>query len=267
MSITLRIMNSNASNATTPNMINEPVEFIKTLTETPGTRLTRCAGWTVHEIAAHMAAGTAEQIRLFDAHLAGRPDPNTRPFEEREAPFRALQHGALLEKLVELAAQRSSLRDRLNGTQVAFTGWTMSIDQFATHTRSECSLHRWDIVGRDDIGWTMLAQPDLASHALAVFANMRNLSETPSNRLATLPNSEPVEMILRSHGLDDLIIRVDDQSAVTIELRVPDARQADVELEPAQRLLALWRRREPSSPIEIHTDGPRRRLLTTLFGW
>ena len=214
-----------------------------------------------------MAAGAAEQIRLFEAQLAGQPDLHTQSFEEREAPYRTLPHDVLLAKLVDLAIQFVTLRDNLGSTQVAFTGWTMNVDEFAAHSRSECSIHRWDIAGRDDIGWTMLGQPDLTTHALAVFANMHSLAETPANRLTTFGLTKPVELICRSAGLDDLIVHVDDAQNVTFELRATDDRQADVELEPAQRLLALWNRREPTSPIEIHTDGPGRQLLTALFGW
>jgi hypothetical protein len=51
---------------------------------------TACAGWSVHELTAHLAAGSAEIADLIERELAeGRTRP-TRGFEEREAPYRAL---------------------------------------------------------------------------------------------------------------------------------------------------------------------------------
>jgi hypothetical protein len=77
---------------------------------------------------------------------------------------------------------------------VLFTGRCMSAAEFATHSRSERVLHRWDIVGRDDIGWAMLAQPELTLHALKILTEMPVLAETwaiDSTRPTTAPGILP----------------------------------------------------------------------------
>src|SRR5262249_28337346 len=50
---------------------------------------TRCAGWTVHELTAHLAAGSAELADLIELELGSGSRP-TRDFDDREAPYRAL---------------------------------------------------------------------------------------------------------------------------------------------------------------------------------
>ena len=55
--------------------------------------------------------------------------------------------------------------------------------------------------------------------------------------------------------------------AVTLAL-VPIGDSAPTaELDPAARLLALWGRREPSAPIDVHTTGTTAGALAALFGW
>jgi len=58
-----------------------------------------CDGWTTHEIAAHVAGIAVEVIRHLEPFLQGDPVPQTRGFEEREAPLQAIGHPALLRRL------------------------------------------------------------------------------------------------------------------------------------------------------------------------
>lgn len=56
----------------------------------------------------------------------------------------------------------------LAADSAAVTPWSgrqMPIAAFLTHARSEYALHRWDLVGDDDIGSDLLAQPELTDHA------------------------------------------------------------------------------------------------------
>ena len=148
--------------------VDEVGELIATLFATPAHRLTACRGWTAHELVAHLAAGAAEEADLIEAYFAGETRP-TRGFEERELPYRALADAELRDRLVSEAARLTIALDKLaagaDTGSVLFTGREMTATDFAMHSRSECSLHRWDLVGRDDIGWVMLSQPSLTKHA------------------------------------------------------------------------------------------------------
>src|ERR1700730_18476981 len=62
---------------------------------------TQCAGWTVHELTAHLAAGPAEMADLIELELAGESSRPTRPFDEREAPYRALPSARVRRAFVE----------------------------------------------------------------------------------------------------------------------------------------------------------------------
>jgi uncharacterized protein (TIGR03083 family) len=246
--------------------IDEVGEFITTLWSTPATRLTNCRGWTAHELVAHLAAGAAEEADLIEAHLAHAPQRPTRPHDERELPYRTLADGELRERLVTNAGSLASALDQLamEPSQVLFTGRAMSAADFAMHSRSECTIHRWDLVGRDDIGWQMLGQPALTKHALTVLTSMSTLPEAPANRIRGHRGEGPTRLVLRSEPHDDVVLSLQD-GALALTLEPMADTPPDVELDPAARLLLLWGRREPSAPIELHaTDGARSILLALL---
>jgi uncharacterized protein (TIGR03083 family) len=253
--------------------IDEVGELLVTLLATPASRVTACRGWTAHELVAHLAAGAAEEAELIEAHLRGDPERPTRGFEERELPFRALPDAQLRDRLVEEAARLTVALDRLAGEParggVLFTGRAMTAADFAMHSRSECALHRWDLVGRDDVGWAMLSQPELTTHALGVLASMWALPEAPVNRLAHLGDPEPIRTLLRSTGHDDVVVTVRDGTVAIRQVPI-DTRPASIELDAAARLLLLWGRREPSAPVDLDADldadGGARRVIEALLG-
>jgi Mycothiol maleylpyruvate isomerase N-terminal domain len=249
--------------------IDEVGEFITTLFSTPPTRLTNCRGWTAHELVAHLAAGAAEEAELIEAHLVGGPPRETRAHHERELPFRALPDPELREQLVSNAGRLTLALDQLgNGDasdRVQFSGRAMSAADFAMHSRSECALHRWDLVGRDDIGWKMLGQAALTKHALSVLTSMSTLPETPANRLADRSEQSPARLVLRSEPHDDVVVSIAG-GALSMTLEPIGETRADVELDPAARLLLLWGRREPSAPIDVHVQGDARPMLDALMG-
>jgi hypothetical protein len=248
--------------------VDEVGEFIATLLVTPATRLTACRGWTAHELVAHLAAGAREEADIIEAHLDGVQRP-TRGFEAREQPYRALPDVEVRDRLVEEAGRLTVALDHLRTRQqepVMFTGRPMSAADFAMHSRSECALHRWDLIGRDDIGWRMLAQPSMTTHALAVLTSMSTLAESPANRLARYAPRDDVRVLLRSSPHDDLVATVTG-STLTLTLQPIDDTAADVELDPAARLLALWGRREPTAHVDVHADGRAAEVLDALFGW
>ena len=248
--------------------VDEVGELITTLLATPAHRLTACRGWTAHELVAHLAAGEAEEADLIEAHFAGETRP-TRGFEERELPYRARPDAELRDVLVSEAARLTVALDKLAASadagSVLFTGREMTAADFAMHSRSECSLHRWDLVGRDDVGWEMLSQPSLTRHALSVLSAMSTLPETPANRLKGRAGPD-VELIIRSAPDDDLVVTITNGS-ISLALQPIRDVAPDVELDAAARLLLLWGRREPGAPVDVHAAGPAAEVLGTLFGW
>ena len=175
----------------------------------------------------------------------------------------------LRDELVTNAARLAVALERLAGADragpVLFTGRPMTAADFTMHSRSECSLHRWDLVGRDDVGWAMLGQPALTRHALTVLTSMSTLPETPANRIARQPARADARVVIRSAPHADLIVTLS-AGAVSLAQQPIDATPPDVELEPAARLLLLWGRREPSAPIDVHAGDGGRVLEMLLAG-
>ncbi|MGQ0831968.1 MAG: maleylpyruvate isomerase N-terminal domain-containing protein [Microthrixaceae bacterium] len=158
--------------------MDELTAFLTALDQTGPDAPTRCAGWTAHDLLAHMVAGTDEMARLVELAAAGEPVPPTRAFDEREEPWRAVADPELRAAFFDVGARFLGALDTLSSDQlVPFTGWAMSIDQLRTHARSELVLHRWDLVGDDELSAQLLAQPDLLAHGRAVLAAMPTLNE------------------------------------------------------------------------------------------
>ena len=252
---------------TTPTVapeIDEIGEFIGTLVATPPAQLTNCRGWAVHDLTAHLAAGAAEQADLIEEHLAGKPARATRAFAEREPAYRALPDAELRDRLLYEATRFTTAQAELGDVSIAFTGRPMTASDFAMHGRSECTLHRWDIVGRDDVGWTLLGQPALTHHALSVLSTMSALTESPANRAVDLDVPDGLRVVVRSEPHDDLVITVAD-GVPTLTLEPITDAPAHLVLSPAARLLFLWGRREPSAAITLNATGAHLALLDRLI--
>ena len=263
----------NVENAEGVRPLDEGEAFIATLLAASPSQLTACRGWTAHEVTAHLAAGSEEIADLIESHLAGAGSRPTRSFEEREAPYRAMDDPTLRRHFFEQVERARKARQQLAddaGDTVLFTGRAMTAAEFVTHSRSERAVHRWDIVGRDEIGWELLAQPDLTLHALKILTDMTVLPETLENRLAAAGwRSGDFEVRLRSEPHDDVVACLSGGS-LTVRSEPPGDTRVDARLDPAARLLALWGRREPSAPIHLEggaSNKNNRDALWCLFGW
>jgi hypothetical protein len=125
-----------------------------------------------------MVAGTEEMARLIEQAASGEAVSPTRPFGEREAPWRAVPDLELRAAFFDVGARFASALDSLPSRRlVPFTGWDMTVEQLRTHARSELALHRWDLVGDDEVGAGLLAQPDLLAHGRVALASMPTLAE------------------------------------------------------------------------------------------
>ena len=256
------------ANAENVSLVDEGEAFVATLLAASPSQLTACRGWTAHEVTAHLAAGSQEIADLIESHLAGAGPRPTRSFEEREAPYRAMDDAELRGRFFEQVERSKQARQRLAhhaDDAVPFTGRAMSAAEFARHSRSERAIHRWDIAGRDEIGWEMLARPDLTLHALKILTDMTVLPETLDNRLAAAGRSGDFEVRLRGEPHDDVVVSYSGGS-LAVRSEPPGDGRVDARLDPAARLLALWGRREPSAPIHLER-GANRDALWCLFGW
>ncbi|MHB1784968.1 MAG: maleylpyruvate isomerase N-terminal domain-containing protein [Acidimicrobiales bacterium] len=249
--------------------LDEGEAFVATLLAASPSQLTACRGWTVHEVTAHLAAGSEEIADLIESHLAGAGPRPTRSFEEREAPYRAMDDARLRGRFFEQVERSKQARQRLAhhaDDAVVFTGRAMTAAEFATHSRSERAIHRWDIVGRDEIGWEMLAHRDLTLHALKILTDMTVLAEALDNRLAAAAyRCGDFEVRLRSDPHDDVVVSLSGGS-LTAHAEPPGDGRGDACLDPAARLRALGGRREPSAAIHME-GGADRDALWCLFGW
>jgi hypothetical protein len=136
-----------------------------------------------------MSAGSEEMTRLIDARLARGPGAGlgpTRPFEDREAPYRAMADRALRRRFVVNGLALTDAVLKLQGlgpeATVTFTGWDMTAAELIRHGESELILHRWDLVGSDATSLAMLSRPELLEHCRKVFDHM-NIFDAPACRV------------------------------------------------------------------------------------
>src|SRR5471030_370521 len=108
--------------------------FLATVEAAAPDAVSACAGWTTHEIAAHVAGIAVEVIGHLEPYLQGDPVPQTRSFEEREAPLQMMEHPALLSRL-EAAEERmrrlvEDVLDREPDAVIPWTGRRMAVAKF-----------------------------------------------------------------------------------------------------------------------------------------
>ncbi|MHB8440198.1 MAG: maleylpyruvate isomerase N-terminal domain-containing protein [Acidimicrobiales bacterium] len=227
----------------------EAAAFLGALDVTPPDALTGCAEWRAHEVAAHLAAGAVEIALNLDAYGEGRPVPATRGFEEREAPYRAMEDAKLRVELPRSIERVSAALDAVLAAEpdavVTWTGRQMVVATFVTHLRSELALHRWDLVGDDETNQSLLGQPKLTDHAVAV------LGRALVSRGATSA-PDAFSAVIAAPGAIDVALVVDGDGP-RLERSVAGLKPA-VAGDPAARLLFLWGRR-PGDPRRLLAPG------------
>jgi len=256
----------------------EAERFLETLQDTGPEVVSACAGWTAHEIAAHLAATAAEVTLHLEAYLEGRPIPATATFEEREPPYRALDDPALRARLeAEEATMRGAIARSLELDADAVIPWTgrrMAVAKFVPHMRNEFAIHRWDIAGDDEVSAELLAEPELTAHAVTVLGRIlvaRGLRHDPG------AGSE-FAVRLRVEGACDLRLVVEsDPAGPQARLELVDGagaaddgvQEPELELDAAARTLFIWGRRpSPPSRMRSHMDGADlTRLQALLSGY
>jgi hypothetical protein len=201
-----------------------------------------CVGWTAHEVTAHLVGVVVEVSAHLHPYLAGEPVPETRSFEEREAPWQAVADDELCRLLgVEEEKMRSVLDEVLARDPQAVIPWTgrrMEVAKFRPHLRSEFAIHRWDIAGDDQTSTELLGQPDLTEHAVGV------LGEILTRRGRTHDPSPDQDLHVRLGAGSTADVRlVVEGGQARLELAEDGGDDPFVEFDPAARLLTIWGRR------------------------
>ena len=246
----------------------EATAFLDTMDSTPPTQISACAGWTAHEIAAHVTGIAVEVCRHLEPYLHGDPVPETRSFEEREAPLQALAHADLL---VRLDAEETRMR-RLVADVVArdadavipWTGRHMAVAKFVPHLRNEHALHRWDVVGDDEISRQLLGNDDLVDHSVG---ELGQILLAAGRKHDPDPDTD-FRVRLRSANSRDLVVLVE-RGTATLAWADDDTDDAAVEIEPAARHVFIWGRR-PDRHDTARSHLPQRdlaRLQALLSGY
>ena len=208
--------------------------------------VTACQGWTAHEITAHLTGIAAEITRHLDPYLQGDAVPATRSFEEREAPYQAMDDEALCRRLVDeeqtARAVIGKVLDQEPEAVIPWTGRTMAVAKFLPHLRNEFAIHRWDFVGDDDLGTELLSQPELTEHAVGILGRIllvRGYKNDPSP-------GEDFHVRLRTERGPDVRLTVEaGQAGLELVDDRTDGRDDEphVDLDPAARTLVIWGRR------------------------
>lgn len=209
---------------------------------------TWCVGWSARETAAHVGAADAECADLVEEHLAGKPTRPTRTWDEREEPYRAMSGGPLRDALIANALRfQRAVGGMDESDTIVFTGWTMSGKLLRTHSSSEATMHRWDLVGSDPTSVELLGDPALTRHVVTLFTAVPELDE---NGRWSQPRFTTEPLRLRAAGQPDVLV------TPGTGLTVVPANDPEpvIELSPHDRLLVLWGRCPPA--LRPSVGGP-----------
>jgi uncharacterized protein (TIGR03083 family) len=170
---------------------HEAAAFLETLEGMPPQAVTACRGWTTHELVAHLTSGAEALANQVEAKLDGRTVPAFGTWDEREPPYRALDDKTLRQRC-ERSEQRMAVAFaeilRLDAhAQSEDVGFGFPVSELVTHMRQEFAIHRWDLIGDDDLGDQLMAQPELLEHSVRMLKEPlleRGLRNDPTPRAA-----------------------------------------------------------------------------------
>jgi hypothetical protein len=228
-----------------------------------------CEGWTTHEIAAHVTGIAVEVVRHLEPYLQGDAVPDTRSFEEREAPLQALAHDELLERL-ESDEERmrilvADVVDREPDAVIPWTGRSMAVAKFVPHLRNEHILHRWDVTGDDELSRRLLGSHDLIDHCVTELGQILLVA---GRRHDPRPQEKFV-VRLRSEGERDLRVLVEGGTGSLNWAPDDDTDEPSIDIDRATRHVFIWGRR-PDGRGHIHSHLAQQdlaRLQALLSGY
>jgi uncharacterized protein (TIGR03083 family) len=248
--------------------VEEAAAFLDALDSAPPTAVTACRGWTAHEMVAHLASAADAFADQVGAQVSGRPVPEFGAWDVREPPYRAMDDKVLRRRL-ETAERRMSaafgqLLDKDPEAAFAEVGWGLPIAELVTHMRQEFAIHRWDLIGDDELGLALLGQPQLIDHSVRLLGGdllKHGLQRDP-------PAQPPFTVVLRCAAEPDLVVDVAHGQGSIRLTPAPDADNV-IETDAAARLLILWGRRPADSRRVRSRLAPADllRLQTVLTGY
>ena len=246
----------------------EAEAFLDALDDVSPNAVTACAGWTAHELVAHLTSGVEAIAVQAESHLDGRPIPVFGSFAERERGFWDVDDDRLRRRLVDGERRMTAALDDVlasrGDTAIQGIGWGMPISDVVLHLRQEFAIHRWDLVGDDDEGDEILARPELIDHAVRILGD-------PLLRVGLIRDQnsgEPFTARIRSPRQPDLVVEVRPAGSRLVLVEEPEM-AAEVECDAAARLLLLWGRRPAAAQRVRTTLDPESiaRLRTILSGY
>jgi uncharacterized protein (TIGR03083 family) len=245
----------------------EAEAFLATVQRIDPASVSRCEGWTAHEIVAHVAGIALEVNRHLDPYLQEDPVPETRSFDEREAPLQAMEHHDLLPRLeAEEKRMRNLVSDVLEkdpDSTIKWTGRRMGVAKFIPHLRNEHALHRWDLVGDNEDEPPIVGQPDLVEHSVE---ELGRILVVAGRKHDPTPDAD-FSVRLCVGGEPDLSVVVDSRQAALVW--TDGSGMPRVEMDRAARHLFIWGR-QPEGPERCFSHLPRTqlsRLQTLLSGY
>jgi hypothetical protein len=247
---------------------NEANAFLSAIDAAAPEALSACEGWTTHEIAAHVTGIAVEVTRHLEPYLQGEPVPKTRTFEEREAPLQALGHADLLRRLdseeTRMRGLVAEVLDREPEAVIPWTGRHMAVAKFVPHLRNEHALHRWDVVGEDDISRQLLGSEDLVDHSVGELGQIL----LAAGRTHDPDPDTDFRVRLRSDGYRDLRVLVEAGTA-TLAWAEAAADEPWIDIDPVARHVFIWGRRpDRRGQAHSHLSQPDlARLQVLLSGY
>ncbi len=222
--------------------VSESDAFLEALDATPPDAVTACRGWTTHELIAHLASGADAFADQVEAHLEGRPVPEFSAWEVREPPYRAMDDRTLRRRLLSAERRMSEQFAIMLAADPAAAapdvGWGLPVAELVTHMRQEFAIHRWDLVGDDEVGAAVLGRHDLISHSVRLLGE-----DLLKNGLRRDPRpAEPLLVRVRCPDEPDLVLHVEDGHG-SLAFTDPSDAPNVIDTDPAARLLVLWGRR------------------------
>lgn len=233
----------------------ETEAFLDALRMLPPNEPTACPGWTVHHIAAHVAGSFDEATLHVEAYAADQPVPVSRALEEREPPYRSMSPAELLRRTEEADDRmRRSISALLKREPDAILPWArraMPVKALLSHLRNECAIHRWDMLGHDEVSQDLLSQDDLLHHSVRAVGRplgMRGLQQ------GGLKGRQTFRARISAPGHPDLLIQVAADEPV-FSTAPEGSGEPLMRGDAAARLLVLWGRRPPSD-LALEAVGP-----------
>ena len=244
----------------------EVVEFLTALDSCPPQALTACPARTAHLMGAHIAGNYLEITRHVEAYLAGSPLMRTRAFDEREPEFRQMAAPQLLDAIVageeRMRVRLGELLAREPDPVLRWTNRQVPAVGFLKHSRSECAVHRWDLVGDDAMSEKLLSQQELLEHAITFLGALPMTARGMATGAGT---GRPLRARIRAPGQPDLLVSIHRGQPQLLVL-APEG-EALVEGDPAARLLLLWGRRPtPFSRLTCRGTAEELSRLQGLLG-